>query len=148
MAVLGKSPVNWLNQLGLPPSREKISVGSAPTEASRASAVSAVLFAIGPFTVNKPDPGGLGPPLGILPCEVLIPLKPPNTEGILIDPPPSEPVPRGIIPEHRAAEVPPEEPPGEYSRFQGFLVDPKGALSVLPLCPNSGVFVFPKTTQP
>ena len=67
MAVLGKSPVNWLNQLGLPPSREKISVGSAPTEASRASAVSAVVFAIGPFTVNKPDPGGLGPPLGILP---------------------------------------------------------------------------------
>ena len=68
--------------------------------------------------------------------------------GILIEPPPSEPVPKGIIPEANAADVPPDEPPDEYSKFQGFLVAPKGSLSVLPLCPNSGVFVFPRTTQP
>ena len=48
-------------------------------------------------------------------------------------PPPSEPVPRGIIPEDKAAEVPPDDPPGEYLRFHGFLVAPKGTLSVLPL---------------
>ena len=34
-------------------------------------------------------------------------------EGILMEPPPSEPVPKGIMPEANAADVPPEDPPGE-----------------------------------
>ena len=73
------------------------------------------------------------PPIGILPCEVFIPERPPRAAGILMEPPPSEPVPRGIIPEARAEEVPPEEPPEECSKLQGFFVEPKGTLSVLPL---------------
>ena len=52
------------------------------------------------------------------------------------------------MPDAKAAEVPPDEPPGEYSRFQGFLVTPKGTLSVFPLWPNSGVFVFPRIMHP
>ena len=50
-----------------------------------------------------------------------------------MEPPPSDPVPRGIMPDANAAEVPPEEPPAEYLRFQGFFVLPKGTLSVFPL---------------
>ena len=106
------------------------------------------MLAIGPFTVSKPDPGGVSPPIGILPCEVFMPAKPPKAAGILIEPPPSDPVPKGIIPEAKAAEVPPEDPPGENSKFHGFFVAPKGALSVLPLWPNSGVFVLPRTMHP
>ena len=47
-----------------------------------------------------------------------------------------------------AAAEPPLEPPGERSRFQGFLDAPNGTLSVLPLYPNSGVLVLPTTTAP
>ena len=99
----------------LSPSREKISVGCSPLATSRANKVSSVLLAIGPLTVKRPEPGGVFPPRGILPCEVLIPLSPHKAEGILIEPPPSEPVPKGIMPEAKAADVPPEDPPGEYS---------------------------------
>ena len=148
IAVLGNSSVKLPSQSKFSPSKEKISVGCGPTVASSARALSSVVFAIGPFTVRSPEPGGVSPPIGILPCEVLIPASPPRAAGILIEPPPSEPVPRGIIPDASAADVPPEDPPGEYSRFQGFLVIPKGTLSVFPLCPNSGVLVFPKITQP
>ena len=48
-------------------SKEKISVGCGPTVASKAIALSFVEIAIGPFTVSKPDPGGVSPPIGILP---------------------------------------------------------------------------------
>ena len=52
------------------------------------------------------------------------------------------------MPEAKADDVPPEEPPEEFSRFQGFFVEPKGMLSVFPLCPNSGVLVLPSITHP
>ena len=67
IAVLGNSPDNCSAQFGLPPSSENISVGSAPTVASKAIALSMVVLAIGPLTVNKPEPGGVVPPMGILP---------------------------------------------------------------------------------
>ena len=47
-----------------------------------------------------------------------------------IEPPPSEAVARASIPEARAAEEPPLEPPGVRSRFQGLRVTPKTSLSV------------------
>ena len=41
-----------------------------------------------------------------------------------IDPPPSDPVAKGTIPEAMAAALPPEDPPGEWSRFHGLRVGP------------------------
>ena len=126
----------------------KMSVARSPTVTSRTAAVSRLVLAIGPLTVNKPLPGGNGPPLGIRPCEVFMPVNPHNAAGIRIEPPPSDPVASGTRPAASAAAVPPDDPPGVWARLQGLRVIPKGTLSVLPRCPNSGVFVFPTTTQP
>ena len=80
-----------------------------------------------------PEPGGVGPPLGTLPCEVFIALNPHNAAGILIDPPPSDQVVIGTMPAAKAADDPPDDPPGVNSLFQGFFEAPKGTLSVTPL---------------
>ena len=127
---------------------EKMSVGSGPMTASRASATSAMRRAIGPFTVSTPEPGAFGPPTGTRPWEHLIPDNPHSAEGIRIEPPPSDPVPSGIIPAAIAAPVPPEDPPGEKARAHGFAVAPNRGLSVTPLWPCSGVVVLPITMHP
>ena len=67
IAVFGTSLSNSSDQFRLSDSKEKISVGSGPTVASKAKALSSVVLAIGPFTVSNPDPGGVFPPIGILP---------------------------------------------------------------------------------
>ena len=64
------------------------------------------------------------------------------------EPPPSDPVARGTRPAATAEALPPDEPPGVWSRFQGLRVGPNTALSVSAFQPTSGVFVFPRTTQP
>ena len=65
-----------------------------------------------------------------------------------IDPPPSEPVASGTIPAAMAAALPPEDPPGVWSRFHGLRVGPNTVLSVSAFHPSSGVLVFPTTTHP
>ena len=77
-----------------------------------------------------------------------MPLRPQMAAGSLIEPPPSEPVANGTMPLANAAAEPPDEPPGVRSRFQGLRVSPVSPHSVAPLCPYSGVVVFPITTQP
>ena len=67
IADFGNSSFNCPDQSMSVDSKEKISVGCGPTVASNARALSSVEFAIGPFTVNRPDPGGVSPPIGILP---------------------------------------------------------------------------------
>ena len=57
-----------------------------------------------------------------------------------IEPPPSLPIAKGAMPDASAAEAPPEEPPGVFSRFHGLRVAPLNALSVSPFQPNSGTF--------
>ena len=52
------------------------------------------------------------------------PTRPHHPAGIRIEPPPSVAVAIGAIPAAIAAPEPPEEPPGEASRFQGFRVGP------------------------
>ena len=42
----------------------------------------------------------------------------------------------------------PDEPPAVCSSCHGLRVNPNGTLSVMPLCPNSGVLVLPTTTHP
>jgi hypothetical protein len=58
------------------------------------------------------------------------PNSPQQAEGILIEPPPSPPIPTGTIPEATAAAVPPLEPPGERLWSQGLRVNPRETDSV------------------
>ncbi len=69
----------------------------------------------------RPDGGG---PLGTRPWLVLMPDSPQMADGMRIEPPPSEPLPTGTIPDAMAEPVPPEDPPGERSGFQGLSVGP------------------------
>ena len=52
------------------------------------------------------------------------------------------------MPAAMAAALPPEEPPGVWSRFHGLSVGPNTGLSVSGFHPSSGVLVFPTTTHP
>ena len=88
--------------------------------------------AIGPFTVNNPDPAGFAPPLGTRPCEVLMPDSPHSDDGRRIEPPPSLPVASGTMPEAIAAPDPPDEPPADRSVPHGLRVGPKAGLMVSP----------------
>ena len=54
----------------------------------------------------------------------------------------------GTNPAAMAAALPPEDPPGEWSRFHGLRVGPNTVLSVSDFHPSSGVLVFPTTTHP
>ena len=77
-----------------------------------------------------------------------MPESPQHADGMRMEPPPSEPVASGTMPAASAAAAPPEEPPGPRLVSKGFRDGPKMALVVLPIQPNSGVFVLPTTTQP
>ncbi len=50
------------------------------------------------------------------------PTIPQNDAGSRIEPPVSEPSAQGTIPAATAAADPPLEPPGTFSKFQGFFV--------------------------
>ena len=52
------------------------------------------------------------------------------------------------MPAAMAAPLPPDEPPGVWSRFHGLRVAPNSGFSVSGFHPSSGVFVFPTTTHP
>ena len=73
---------------------------------------------------------------------------PQKLAGIRMEPPPSVPMPSGAKPAAIAAPVPPLEPPGVSSRFQGLKVGPNSRLSVAPFQPYSGVLVLPRTMAP
>ena len=77
-----------------------------------------------------------------------MPARPQQALGIRMDPPPSDPVASGTIPAANAAADPPDDPPGPLEWSKGFNEGPKRLLVVLPIQPNSGVFVLPTTTQP
>ena len=77
-----------------------------------------------------------------------MPARPQQAEGIRMEPPPSEPVASGTMPAARAADAPPDDPPGPLDVSNGFSEAPKTALVVFPIQPNSGVLVLPTTTQP
>ena len=52
------------------------------------------------------------------------------------------------MPDATAAAAPPDDPPGVIRGFHGLRVMPVSRLSVVPLMPNSGVFVLPISTAP
>ena len=111
-------------------------------------AVSRAVRPIGPLVDSRPEPGIARPVIGTRPASVFNPVNPHSAAGIRIEPPPSEPVPSGIMPDAIAAAVPPDDPPGECCGDHGLTVAPKAGLSVAPLWPYSGVFVLPITTAP
>src|SRR5262245_63481369 len=102
--------------------------------------------AITPRVVKLCHPGAPRSPLGTRPSDGLSPDRAVTDDGMRIDPPPSDPVASGTIPEASAAEVPPDDPPGVRSRSQGLRVIPNVGLSVCGFRPNSGVFVLQETT--
>src|ERR1700681_1592070 len=122
---------------------ERMSVGSGPTATSRAATTSAIRRAMGPLVDRSGQSDPCTPPEGTRPSEGLTPLSPQHDAGIRIEPPPSDPVARGTMPEAMAAAEPPDEPPGVWARFHGLEVAPKGVLTVSDFHPSSGVFVFP-----
>ena len=52
------------------------------------------------------------------------------------------------MPAAMAAPLPPDDPPGVWSRFHGLHVAPNSGFSESAFHPSSGVFVFPTTTHP
>src|SRR5262249_36047495 len=76
------------------------------------------------------------------------PGNPLNAQGMRIEPPPSVPSANGTRRAARAADDPPEEPPGVLFVFHGLRVTPVSGLSVTPFHPNSGVVVLPMRTAP
>ena len=93
-------------------------------------------------------PGAPGSAVGTRPSDGFSPDSAVADDGMRIDPPPSDPVASGTIPDASAADVPPDEPPGVRSRSHGLRVMPKVGLSVWGLRPNSGVLVLPTTIAP
>src|SRR6202035_4577254 len=75
--------------------------------------------------------------------------KTPDAEaGMRIEPPPSLACARGTMRAATAAPAPPEDPPEDWSRFQGFRVGPNRRDSVVGINPNSVVELFPKMVSP
>src|ERR1700733_6775940 len=77
-----------------------------------------------------------------------IPNTPDAEAGMRIEPPPSLACATGRIRAATAAPAPPDEPPEECARFQGFRVGPNSRDSVVGSNPNSGVALFPKMVTP
>ena len=65
-----------------------------------------------------------------------------------IDPPPSAARATGTMAEATAAALPPEEPPGVWSRLHGLRETPNAALSVNGHRPSSGRRVLPTSSAP
>jgi hypothetical protein len=65
-----------------------------------------------------------------------------------IDPPISEPVASGVVPDAKLAAEPPEEPPGVNFGFHGLRVTPHSLVCVTEEQENSGVAVRAWTTPP
>ena len=83
-----------------------------------------------------------------MPRLVFRPTRPLQAAGIRIEPPPSLAPAAGTMPAATAAPDPPDEPPGVRVTSHGLRAGPQRMGSVLPLAPNSGVLVLPKTTRP
>ena len=87
-------------------------------------------------------------PFGMRPYVAFRPNSPLKPAGPRMEPPPSLPVPIGRRPPATAAAVPPDDPPGVRSRFQGLRVVPCNSVEVQLMPPNSGAAVWAVSTAP
>ena len=78
----------------------------------------------------------------------MIPNSPEKLQGTRIEPPPSVPSAKGVIPAATEAAAPALEPPGVLARFHGLRVIPVSRLSPTGLQPNSLVVVLPIRIPP
>jgi hypothetical protein len=85
---------------------------------------------------------------GTTPDPGLMPTSPQLEAGMRMEPPPSAARATGTMAEATAAALPPEEPPGVWSRLQGLREAPKASLSVNGHRPSSGTLVLPTSSAP
>src|SRR5690348_6184424 len=119
-----------------------MSPGREPCSTSRSSALSATVRARPPYVLSPNQPSRAGwedtrPRVGF------IPTRPQQAAGIRSEPPPSEPVAQGTIPEATAPAEPPEDPPGVRSGFHGLRVTPLASVAVHGKIISSGTLVIP-----
>lgn len=110
------------------------------------TAASATVVASTPFSATpnqELDPSWAG----TTPRPGLMPNSRQQAAGTRIEPIPSAPCAIGTIPDATATALPPEEPPGVRSVFQGLRVITPGE-SVLPQMQSSGTVVIPTTMAP
>src|ERR1700758_4021113 len=97
---------------------------------------------------KPPQPSPRSGPSGLRARVGFIPNTPQAEAGMRIEPPPSLACATGTMRAAPAAAAPPDEPPEECARFQGFLVGPCSLDSVVGIRPNSGLALFPKIETP
>ena len=97
---------------------------------------------------NPPQPSPRSGPIGLRARVGFNPNTPDAEAGMRIEPPPSLACATGTMRAATAAPAPPEDPPEECSRFQGFRVGPNKRDSVVGINPNSGVELLPKIVSP
>ena len=68
---------------------------------------------------------------------------PQKLAGLRKEPALSDPCANHAVPDASAAAAPPDEPPADLLKSQGFRVTPKTSLKVFPPAPNSGVLDLP-----
>ena len=124
----------------------RLSCGSGCAISSRRSATSATRRASGPSVASTPigDAGQAGTRnwVGFRPA------TPQKAAGMRTEPSPSVPTWRTPTPRAAAAPAPAEEPPVVRVASHGFRVAPWRGESPRPFQPNSGIAVWPSTTQP
>src|SRR5579871_502306 len=122
-------------------------LGSGPAMVLNESARSATVRPRQPGVLSVDQPkSALG--LGMRPTTGRKPTILQNAAGLRSDPPVSEPVATGTIPQANATAAPPDDPPHVLPTSYGLRVAPKTVLKVCEPAPNSGVFVFPKMIAP
>src|SRR4030081_3314996 len=97
---------------------------------------------------NPAQPSPRSGPSGLRARVGFNPNTPDAEAGMRIEPPPSLAWAAGRMRAATAAPAPPDEPPEECARFQGFRVGPNSRDSVVGINPNSGLELFPKIVIP
>src|SRR5438067_11518748 len=115
--------------------------------ASSSNALSLTVRASGPKVLrpSQCSPAGC---IETRPRVGFIPTKPQQAAGILIEPPPSDPVAHGTAPAATAAADPPDEPPGVRLSSHGLRVIPVASLAVHGKIISSGTLVIPMGMAP
>src|SRR5215468_11342790 len=124
------------------------SPGSGPAVQSSMRAESRTLRLTTWPADSPPHPSPASGAIDTRPRDGLSPKRPHCAAGIRIEPPPSVACATGRMPAATEAAAPPEEPPAEYSRFQGLWHDPYSRGSVFGFRPNSGLELRPINTRP
>ena len=123
------------------------SPSTLPATASSTSAASVTVRASTPLTVIPLNASGIGH-VEIRPRWGLIPTRWVQAAGIRTLPAPSEPIAAATSPAATAAALPPDDPPGVWSRDHGLRVWPKPGPLVNGHCPSSQELVLPTITAP